>query len=162
MDTGQNNRPCGRDCPGKSPAVESHLGNFCEDYVVGELEMFAQQDAPGLRHPFDHERPRHDGEAREVVVQVLFRKRHVFHGAGEFPGLKLYESIDPVPAHSGSYPEEIRQLCRKLPCRQTIAIHSCERCRVGGNRGSGPLCALARATARQAGAPCPVISRGPR
>ncbi len=85
------------------PAVERHLRHFGQDDDVLEVVLLAEQDAAGLSHAFDHQRPRHHGKAGEVIVQVLFRQRHILDGRGVAAAFKFVESVNPKPTH-GDYP----------------------------------------------------------
>ena len=84
---------------GANEAGEAGLADLGEDDFFLELASGPDQDTRGLGHAFDHERGGHHWEAGEVVMQMIFRQRHIFERNGSHVDFKFFELVDPDPTH---------------------------------------------------------------
>ena len=80
-------------------AAEPGPGNLGQDDLLAKVVRLADQDAAGLRQPFEDERRRHHRVARKVLGKIVFGQAQVLDGPSRLPAGELQETVDPDPAH---------------------------------------------------------------
>ena len=103
-------------------AVLDVLGRAEDDDRVGEV--LAEPDRPrrGLGHRLEHQHPRHDGKAREMIREILLRERQRFDRRDALAGVDGGHSVEQGETHESSMTSEVdaalspRQAC---PCQRS-------------------------------------------
>ena len=103
-------------------AVLDVLGRAEDDDRVGEVLSEPDRPRRGLGHRLEHQHPRHDGKAREMIREILLRERQRFDRRDALAGVDGGHSVEQGETHESSMASEVdaalspRQAC---PCRRS-------------------------------------------